>query len=1242
MQTDIALPRSNSREAQMQTGMILARTDSGALESPTISAERCSTPTAVASAACQQPPPPPPPLPPTPLPAGHTGSGTLVLPAISAGRPSGCTATLVPPPPLLPCRTTSGSLVRPATENKADERVRLAIFRAVKENMEQIIKQMVGIHGDDVLRYKVTSVDLAQSDKLRCVFKGVDDLVPSDGLTAREFALALIERGYERTGVLARLSARDGVADPADASRVSLPMETDQVDLEVHCEALVGTHVTLAEHGDCMVLSVKKPHVKVKLQPSGRSTFVPMTAFALDTAGPDACAKEIDIDAMQSVQLVSSVAPSRSLAQGEIGEWCADRRKVSWEFMAGTFWSKFDEDTSETLEESVGSTPEPSLTGTLMSLTSMRQVTANAVHLVDDMPRYMQIPVHEDDFVEILPESGCKVIWKCDGEQLIATELSSVLATRGWSVDVATPGMSPTPGDICLDLEADCEWPLGDARFGESAYALAIQRNAPLEVRSRSLDGLRRGCALLVRSIGSGAHASMRTQQSTCHGGALEHLISSSGSSCTAAQATSVHGGVSAHGDVALKSTLHLAARLPPCFYVDCPIQTSYSRVWYGRTECWPLSTFLKAAKAAVYFQPSHSRRVRRLVTFSREDHKMLQVCSPETSSCEYATAIESDGESVHVQLHGEPVTVTVPSAHLQVPAGMRTGLDWSTVTFAQRSASGKVGVVFFQFPGSRVAVAKLSDGPASELAGSELARLLGIRTPNIGVLSTVHGEGATIVAALRRLRAAGRFEGKWQSPRKFAFVILQELQCGRSLKDLCHEEAAATPDSTWALETFGPPRNPSERGAITLRALGRLVACDVLTHNSDRFFLPGLFQNFSRCGNVANIMFGGDGDGSEPIAIDNAFGAYGREHADNAVRFQQYCASVAKLTSCLISRLREVDNGRTPQIRAHPALQGVCDFFVSGQGKSGDASYVPGLEHDLGEQGVIELERGFLSVVDQVRHWEASTGIEEAFVSLRDLVHQSLGLPKHSTAFDIERLEPSFFVAIANAMVAAQPGESADILAQPDVLTEPSVGVFPPEWYIKRPALGVGKPFCRIGDRLAGQVEIKGIRAITQWCIGVVRSYDRQSERAIVQFALPGAKDNGNPSKISCCRSGSRAGDNVSTGPQLVQLLVGFDDLPNLRWELHTDGANITESAAYQAADVAPSANEQLQVRLVGTLQDTRGKPLLRPPPAIASPPEVQPEDNVLDDAMPWNRFNEGRARLAGNLANSISTSGR
>ena len=583
--------------------------------------------------------------------------------------------------------SSGGRLGRGGVGHHSDPaRARISLFRAIKEDMSQIIEHITRVHGRQVLHQPVTAADVASSSKLRCIFEGLDGLdsllAAGSGLSPRDFALALIERGYERQRILAMLPVRLGCLDHVclvRAGGAGAPAEPAPADyLEAHCAALVGTLVTLADHGDVVVLSVcAGGHVKVARQPSGKTTFVSHSAFAPSSSSseddePEPCG--IDLSTAQPIRLPETASsPARELAPGEAAAWIADQRAVTWQFQAGTLWSRFDEETTNQLESSLAGVDEvlladrQSLNLSLMSITSMRAVNANAVHLVNDISKYMQVTVDDADFVQVL-STGSRILPMDGAAHEVAMELGSLLEARGWSTQVAEPGVAAAgPGDIVLELEAARGWPLGDARFGELAFALAIEDGQPLQIRARTPDGLRRGYAMLTRSIGPGSHhqhLGVRMQRSICHGGA--------------AGAIAVPVPVPVHHDRAPlqqtwagETTADAVAMLPSCFYVDCPLHTGYHRVWYGRADCWQLDTFLRMAAVAGAFQPSHSRRVRRLVTHSRSDHKMLQLCrpGPAGAASEFATVVAFDANAAKVQLAVPSVeTVEVPLHQLRVP----------------------------------------------------------------------------------------------------------------------------------------------------------------------------------------------------------------------------------------------------------------------------------------------------------------------------------------------------------------------------------------------------------------------------------------------------------------------------------------------------------------------------------------------------------------------------------------------
>ena len=89
----------------------------------------------------------------------------------------------------------------------------------------------------------------------------------------------------------------------------------------------------------------------------------------------------------------------------------------------------------------------------------------------------------------------------------------------------------------------------------------------------------------------------------------------------------------------------------------------------------------------------------------------------------------------------------------------------------------------------------------------------------------------------------------------------------GRTLKEICTQHVGTVPGSTaaeaaaagraaatsWAETTFGPEGALTTEGGDRLATLGSIIGFDMLMHNSDRFYLEGVFENFSGCGNLGN-----------------------------------------------------------------------------------------------------------------------------------------------------------------------------------------------------------------------------------------------------------------------------------------------------------------------------------------------------------------------------------------------------
>ena len=224
---------------------------------------------------------------------------------------------------------------------------------------------------------------------------------------------------------------------------------------------------------------------------------------------------------------------------------------------------------------------------------------------------------------------------------------------------------------------------------------------------------------------------------------------------------------------------------------------------------------------------------------------------------------------------------------------------------------------------------------------------------------------------------------GANSSLRNSPFIVVQEFQRGKNLRDICFKRQSAE----WAQQVLGAKGALSVRGRERLRQIGKMVAFDVLVHNSDRWHLPEIFDSFSKCGNVANIMFDDDAQEcfacpkwDEPfghrcntiassggfVAIDNSTNAFATTQlADNQAQHDTYQERVAALVRT--TRARHAAPARAAGVGlsapCHPAVQSVAGFFLHGQGRPTDDTHVPGMGYDVGDAGAREIERGFLEV---------------------------------------------------------------------------------------------------------------------------------------------------------------------------------------------------------------------------------------------------------------------------------------
>eukprot|EP01052_Picozoa_sp_SAG31_P011541 SAG31_NODE_655_length_13127_cov_20.616058_11_plen_812_part_00 len=616
-----------------------------------------------------------------------------------------------------------------------------------------------------------------------------------------------------------------------------------------------------------------------------------------------------------------------------------------------------------------------------------------------------------------------------------------------------------TAGDLVLQIGGSALKNSHRSTYQDGSYAIDAppflsSTTRPIIVEAGSSQGIKEGLATLRRSFGFPAASS-----------AVPSFSSLNGKDTT--------------------DCVEKGLALPSCFVLDAPTASGKTR-WLTiatTTDLQSIHQFVRMAESARSYQPSHSRTVRRITTYFRSDGKRVQI-----RGRGLATLVCCSDDEIGVQFSQMDAVETVPLQSAAEPAIRTTGIEWSDCFFAERSGSGKSGVYFLEFPHNRAVVVKPTDEPACELAGYQIGLLLGIRMPALVGLNAAVGEGLQLVKKMKALERTGRLQNDKadaSSLGTFAFMIVQEFQRGQTLKDICHRGGLQ-----WAEKTFGPVGALSIDGKRRLQELGAIIAFDVIMHNSDRWYLEGIFNNFSRCGNMANIMFTEHGD---PVAIDNTTTAYDATLLGNGDRFYTYLQSISDLVSRAKARTKDDANSGDDRVEsgvalsrqpsAHLAIKGVRRFFLEGQGVPTESSYVPGLEYDIGEEGMREIERGFMRVVDHCKNRgnEFAKAIRRIELSIR----RELGAELDESWLDLPRVRAEFFNEITGTLARTEtaPLKSIDSKARALARTSSALAAAgvphwmggceepPAGWYRKRPApatLNRGSPICEEGHPIA------------------------------------------------------------------------------------------------------------------------------------------------------------------------------
>lgn len=461
----------------------------------------------------------------------------------------------------------------------------------------------------------------------------------------------------------------------------------------------------------------------------------------------------------------------------------------------------------------------------------------------------------------------------------------------------------------------------------------------------------------------------------------------------------------------------HRTAVLPACYVADLELSGRRGHHHFAvatTTEIQSMAQFVTFARLSREYEPSMSRSVRRAVQYSRRDGRRVVV-----KGRGLGTLVSFNAGEATMQFGRENnFSTKIRNPDLErfwlpelivPPVGRSTGLDWAAVLFAEAASGGKGQVIFAEFPGQRCVVIKRTDEPASELACYRIGQLLGVPMPAVVVLHTGLGEGAAIEAALRRLQNQGRFKmaskgSGGAAQRQSCWLVVQEFQPGETVKDLCHRDQSG--EQSWALGSFGP----DEAGQLRLRAIGKMIALDIVVHNADRWYLPSIFESMSRCGNMANIVVSPSRD---LIAIDNTCNAFDTSSPKSAAHFGSFIESVQKLAATTWARTRATTDQPGLGIgAAHPALENVRDFLRDGQGGSDHAAYIPPPGHDIGDAGTRQVEAGFMSVVVSL----SEPGLRAAIQEVEIDVAAELGWLGSG---DLHRVRSDFFLAVATALCA-------------------------------------------------------------------------------------------------------------------------------------------------------------------------------------------------------------------------------
>mmetsp|Transcript_35699 Transcript_35699/g.70670 ORF Transcript_35699/g.70670 Transcript_35699/m.70670 type:complete len:524 (-) Transcript_35699:195-1766(-) len=340
--------------------------------------------------------------------------------------------------------------------------------------------------------------------------------------------------------------------------------------------------------------------------------------------------------------------------------------------------------------------------------------------------------------------------------------------------------------------------------------------------------------------------------------------------------------------------------------------------------------------------------------------------------------------------------------------------IDWSSVVGVELSSAGMEGVVFVELANRQAVCVKVPRKPATEIFGTTLCERLGARCPGLRCLHKESAEGKIVVDALtsadsnrlteqRKVTAAVRNGGP--------VLLIYEYLKARDLANVL--PSPATSDLYKHIFGVLPPRHIDNSETVqvadlghclqsVLRLCGSTIAFDMIVHNYDR--LPCIWDNK---GNPENLMLDLDVNAQYPlVTIDNQMSCIPRE--SGKLR-EAYFEKVRQATEATVLS-PDVEHAAFAQVR-----QFLCQGCVQGHGW-------PGLGVDVGKQGTLEVQRGFLEAIHRAAMGAGPAGSACLPISRKQLakdlgeLESLLGnSPESANALGLEQIDCDFCASVVD-----------------------------------------------------------------------------------------------------------------------------------------------------------------------------------------------------------------------------------